>query len=171
MIIREAKESDLSSIVEIYNAAVPTRRATADLDPISVESRREWFRKHDPEQYPIWVVTVEGRVVGWLALQMFYGRVAYRKTAEVSLYIAPDYQGCGLGKLLVEYALDRCGKLDISTLICIIFAHNEPSIRLFEKFGFQRWGYLPGIAELEDFQADVTILGKKLSLDNNLIDS
>jgi L-amino acid N-acyltransferase YncA len=164
MIIREAKESDLSSIVEIYNAAVPTRRATADLDPISVESRREWFKKHDPEQYPLWVVTVEGRVVGWLALQMFYGRAAYRKTAEVSLYIAPDYQGCGLGKLLVEYALDRCAKLDISTLICIIFAHNEPSIRLFEKFGFQRWGYLPGIAELEDLQADVMILGKKLSL-------
>jgi L-amino acid N-acyltransferase YncA len=164
MIIREAKESDLSSIVEIYNAAVPTRRATADLDPISVESRREWFKKHDPEQYPIWVVTVEGLVVGWLALQMFYGRAAYRKTAEVSLYIAPDYQGCGLGKLLVEYALDRCAKLDLSTLICIIFAHNEPSICLFEKFGFQRWGYLPGIAELEDLQADVMILGKKLSL-------
>jgi L-amino acid N-acyltransferase YncA len=162
MIIREAKETDLPSIVEIYNAAVPTRRATADLEPISLESRREWFKQHNPEQYPIWVLAIEGRVVGWLGLQMFYGRVAYQKTAEVSLYIASDYQGCGLGKLLVEYALDRCPKLQIKTLICIIFAHNQASICLFEKFGFQRWGYLPGVAELDDLQADVAILGKQL---------
>jgi phosphinothricin acetyltransferase len=162
MIVREAKESDLPSIVEIYNAAVPTRKATADLIPISVESRREWFKKHDPEQYPIWVAAIGGEAIGWLGLQMFYGRAAYRKTAEVSLYIAPEFQGRGIGKLLVEYALDRCPGLDISTLVCVIFAHNEPSIRLFEKFGFQRWGYLPGIAELDDFEADVVILGKKL---------
>lgn len=103
MIIREAKETDLPTIIEIYNAAVPTRKATADLKPISLESRREWFKKHDPEQYPIWVIAIEGRVVGWLSLQMFYGRVAYQKTAEVSLYISPDYQGRGIGKLLVEY--------------------------------------------------------------------
>ncbi|WP_422661928.1 GNAT family N-acetyltransferase [Pannus brasiliensis] len=162
MIIREAKEADLPSIVEIYNAAVPTRQATADLKPISVDSRREWFKQHDPEQYPIWVVAIEGRVVGWLSLQMFYGRAAYRKTAEVSLYIAPDYQARGLGKLLVEHAIDRCPKLQITTLICIIFAHNQPSIRLFEKFGFQKWGYLPRIAELDEIQADVAILGKHL---------
>ncbi len=39
-----------------------------------------------------------------------------------------------------------------------IFAHNQASIRLFEKFGFQRWGYLPQIADLDDFLADVVIL-------------
>ncbi|MBE9088701.1 N-acetyltransferase [Microcystis aeruginosa LEGE 11464] len=163
MIIREAKETDLPTIIEIYNAAVPTRKATADLKPISLESRREWFKNHDPEQYPIWVIALEGRVVGWLSLQMFYGRVAYQKTAEVSLYISPDYQGRGIGKLLVEYALNCCPKLGISNLICIIFAHNQASIRLFEKFGFQRWGYLPQIAELDDFLADVVILGKKVA--------
>ncbi|MFN7338365.1 MAG: GNAT family N-acetyltransferase, partial [bacterium] len=96
-------------------------------------------------------------------LQMFYGRVAYQKTAEVSLYISPDYQGRGIGKLLVEYALNCCPKLGISNLICIIFAHNQASIRLFEKFGFQRWGYLPQIAALDDFLADVVILGKKVA--------
>jgi L-amino acid N-acyltransferase YncA len=163
MIIREAKETDLPTIIEIYNAAVPTRKATADLQPISLESRLEWFKQHEPDQYPIWVVAIEGRVVGWLSLQMFYGRVAYQKTAEVSLYISPNYQGCGLGKLLVEYALDRCPKLNISNLICIIFAHNQASICLFEKFGFQRWGYLPQIAELDDLTADVVILGKKIA--------
>jgi len=95
MIIREAKETDLPTIIEIYNAAVPTRKATADLKPISLESRREWFEKHDPEQYPIWVIAIEGRVVGWLSLQMFYGRVAYQKTVSLTkkrqrlVYILP----------------------------------------------------------------------------------
>ncbi|MDY7049329.1 MAG: N-acetyltransferase, partial [Microcystis panniformis WG22] len=53
--------------------------------------------------------------------------------------------------------------LGISNLICIIFAHNQASICLFEKFGFQRWGYLPQIAALDDFLADVVILGKKVA--------
>jgi phosphinothricin acetyltransferase len=163
MIVREARENDLPTIVEIYNAAIPGRRATADLVPISVESRREWFGRHDPEQYPLWVVSIDGRVVGWLGLQMFYGRAAYRKTAEVSLYISPDHQGKGFGQLLVEYAIDRCARLAIDTLICLIFAHNHPSIRLFEKLGFRCWGFLPGIAELDEIQVDVKILGKRLS--------
>jgi phosphinothricin acetyltransferase len=53
--------------------------------------------------------------------------------------------------------------LGISNLICIIFAHNQASICLFEKFGFQKWGYLPQIADLESFLADVVILGKKIA--------
>ena len=47
MQIRLAVESDLPAIIEIYNAAIPTRLATADLDSITVESRRAWFRSHD----------------------------------------------------------------------------------------------------------------------------
>jgi phosphinothricin acetyltransferase len=43
--------------------------------------------------------------------------------------------------------------------MAIIFAHNQPSLRLFEKFGFQRWGYLPQVAELDGVERDGVILG------------
>ncbi|MBR8830619.1 MAG: putative phosphinothricin acetyltransferase YwnH [Chroococcopsis gigantea SAG 12.99] len=160
--IRLGTVSDLSAIVDIYNAAIPTRQATADLEPIAPESRLQWLKDHHPEQYPIWVAQTPDGVAGWLSLQMFYGRIAYRHTAEVSLYIAPDYQRRGIGQQLVQHALDHCPALGLTALMCVIFAHNHGSINLFARFGFQRWGFLPLVADLDGIKRDVVILGKTI---------
>jgi len=168
MQIRLAIEADLSAIVDIYNAAIPTRLATADLEPITVESRLTWFRSHG-DRYPVWVISdlQNQQIMGWLSLQMFYGRPAYHKTAEVSIYVAPDYQGKGLGKKLLDQAIASCPKLDISKLVGFVFAHNTASCRLFKSFGFEEWGFLPQIAELDGLEQSLIILGKKLIHETN----
>jgi L-amino acid N-acyltransferase YncA len=164
MQIRLAIEADLSAIVDIYNAAIPTRLATADLEPITVESRLAWFRSHG-DRYPVWVINDphNQQIMGWLSLQMFYGRPAYHKTAEVSIYVAPDYQGKGLGKKLLDQAIASCPKLDISKLVGFVFAHNTASCRLFKSFGFEEWGFLPQIAELDGQEQSLIILGRKIN--------
>jgi L-amino acid N-acyltransferase YncA len=168
MQIRLALETDLPSIVEIYNAAIPTRLATADLEPISVESRRTWFRLHC-DRYPVWVITIGDRdiqsdqneqILGWLSLQMFYGRPAYHKTAEVSIYIDPSSQGNGIGKKLLGYAIAQCPSLNITKLVGFVFAHNAASRRLFERLGFTEWGFLPKVAELDGIDQSLVIFGK-----------
>jgi len=159
MKIRDAVESDLPAIVQIYNAAIPGRMSTADLQPVSVESRLSWYRAHSPNSLPIWVMESEQNIVGWLSFQLFYGRAAYQHTAEVSIYVAPDRQCCGIGQKLLQSAIMRSPQLQLKTLMGIIFAHNQPSLRLFEKFGFQQWGYLPQVAELDSVERDVIILG------------
>ncbi|MCY7383886.1 MAG: N-acetyltransferase family protein [Microcoleus sp. CAN_BIN18] len=159
MKIRDAIESDLPAIVQIYNAAIPGRMSTADLQPVSVESRLAWYRAHSPNSLPIWVMESEQNIVGWLSFQLFYGRAAYQHTAEVSIYVAPDRQCCGIGQKLLQSAIMRSPQLQLKTLMGIIFAHNQPSLRLFEKFGFQQWGYLPQVAELDSVERDVIILG------------
>ena len=164
MKIRDAVESDLPAIVEIYNAAIPGRMATADLQPVSVASRLAWYGEHSPDSWPIWVMESEETVVGWLSLQMFYGRQAYQHTAEVSIYVAPDRQCCGVGKKLLAEAIRRSPELGIKTLMGMIFACNQPSLKLFEKFGFQRWGYLPKVAELDGVEGDVAIVGLRLTV-------
>ncbi len=163
MKIRDAVESDLSAIVQIYNAAIPGRMATADLQPVSVESRLAWYRAHSPNSWPIWVIESEQKIVGWLSLQIFYGRAAYQHTAEISIYVAPDRQRCGIGQKLLESAIVRSRELQLKTLMGIIFAHNQPSLTLFQKFGFQQWGYLPQVAELDGVERDVIILGLRLN--------
>ena len=92
MTIRDATEADLSAIVEIYNAAIPGRQATADTEPVSVESRGDWFREHHLERRPLWVAVDDGAILGWLSFQSFYGRPAYRATAEISVYVSPSKQ-------------------------------------------------------------------------------
>jgi L-amino acid N-acyltransferase YncA len=163
MTIRNATESDLPTIVAIYNAAIPTRLATADLEPVSLESRLPWFRGRVPSKRPLWVVEVDGVIAGWLSFQSFYGRPAYHATAEISIYIAPKYHRCGLGRKLLRQAIDRSPSLGLKTLIGFVFSHNEPSLKLFEEFGFQTWGHLPQIAELDSVERDLVIMGLRIS--------
>ena len=67
--IRFAQKDDLPRIVEIYNQSVPSRVATADLEPVSLESRQAWWQAHDQTHRPIWVcerkVSGEKTVIGW----------------------------------------------------------------------------------------------------------
>ncbi|MBW4522370.1 MAG: GNAT family N-acetyltransferase [Scytolyngbya sp. HA4215-MV1] len=164
MYLRDAVEADLATIVAIYNAAIPSRIVTADTEPISVASRHAWFHQHHPEQHPLWVVECDGELAGWLGFQPFYGRPAYCMTAEISLYIAPNYQRQGIGRYLLATAIERCPSLGIKTLLGFIFAANQPSLRLFKQLQFQQWGYLPAIAELDKVEQDLVIVGLRIPL-------
>ena len=162
MNIRDATAADLSAIVEIYNAAIPGRRATADTEPVSVEARANWFREHNPSLRPLWVATFDEAIVGWLSFQSFYGRRAYSATAEVSVYVAAAFQRSGIGRALLAKAIAESPSLGLKTLLGFIFGHNEPSLRLFRGFGFEQWGSLPGVAELDGVERDLLILGMRL---------
>lgn len=163
LVIRDATRADLPAIVAIYNAAIPGRLATADTEPVSVESRRAWFDEHSPGRRPIWVATVDDAVVGWLSFQSFYGRPAYEATAELSVYVAPDHQRRGVGRALLARAVERGPGLGLRTLLGFIFGHNAPSLRLFASFGFERWGLLPRVAELDGVERDLVIVGRRLA--------
>ncbi|MEA5510908.1 GNAT family N-acetyltransferase [Crocosphaera sp. UHCC 0190] len=161
--IRNATLEDLAEIVAIYNASIPSRIATGDLQQISIESRLNWFKERVHERYPIWVMERDKKVIGWLSLQHFYGRPAYKNTAEISLYISPNYQRQGIGKKLLEYAIEQSPKLGLTTLLGFIFAHNQPSLTLFQKHDFQQWGYLPKVAQLDGEIKDLVIMGRNLA--------
>ena len=163
MTIRDAMEADIPAMVAIYNAAIPARIATADTELVSVDSRRAWFRDHDPVTRPLWVAVENGEIVGWLSFQSFYGRPAYRATAELSVYVANDYQRSGIGSALVTQAIEQAPRIGLKTLLGFIFAHNQASLRLFEKSGCHRWGVLPRVAELDGIERDLIIVGRRLA--------
>lgn len=162
MPIRDARLDDLPRIVRIYNSAIPGRQATADTAAITVEARLPWFHAHNPETRPILVLEDDGQVVAWLSLSTFYGRPAYHKTVEISVYVDPAHQGKRAGSRLIEEAIGRAPALGITTILAFIFNHNIPSLTLFTRHGFERWGLLPQVAELDGREADLAILGRKI---------
>jgi phosphinothricin acetyltransferase len=162
MTIRDATEDDLPAIVEIYNAAIPDRRATADTEPVAVENRYAWFCEHHPGRRPLWVAEENGTIVGWLSFQSFYGRPAYHATAEISVYVSQSKQRTGIGRALLTKAIEQAPRLGLKTLLGFIFGHNEPSLKLFETFDFEHWGILPRVAELDGVERDLIILGRRL---------
>ena len=159
---RSATREDLAPIVAIYNATIPSRQVTADTEPVSVESRVEWFEDHNPGFRPLWVVGIEGSIAAWLSFSAFYGRPAYNKTAELSLYVHASFRNRGLGSYLLTQALAQAPAIEVDTLLGFIFGHNEPSLRMFEKFGFARWGELPHVASLDGVERDLVIVGRRV---------
>lgn len=159
---RLATRGDLARIVDIYNATIPSRQVTADTEPVSVESRVQWFEDHRPDTRPLWVVEAEGQIAAWLSFSSFYGRPAYSRTAELGIYVHADFRKRGLGSYLLTQALSHAPSIGISTLLGFIFAHNEPSLRLFERYGFARWGVLPQVAVLDGVERDLVIVGRRI---------
>jgi L-amino acid N-acyltransferase YncA len=175
--IRDAKIEDLSAIVEIYNSSIAGQMATADLEPVTVSSRLDWFNTHNPRR-PIWTILVprgfcagrgyananevDDKIGGWLSLRSFYGRDAYRHTAEVSIYVSTDYHRQHLGDRLLTHAIASAPSLELNTLVGFIFGHNQPSLNLFKKHEFEQWGFLPQIAKLSGIERDLVILGRKI---------
>lgn len=190
MYIRPARETDLKAIVEIYNSTIDSRIATADTNPITLESRLSWFHDRNFTYRPIWVVDIEleigtseatefknlgkskivslfgkrsqNQIIAWLSFNDFYGRPAYKYTAEISLYVAEDYRGQGIADRLLKKAIIECPKLKIKTLLAFVFGHNIPSIKLFTKHEFTRWGLLPQVAEMDKTERDLLILGRRI---------
>jgi L-amino acid N-acyltransferase YncA len=160
MKIRDAVESDLPAIIKIYNAAVATRVATAQLEQVTLEDRRDWLKEHSADQHPFWVLEIDRNIAGWLTLKPFLPRCAYRGTAEVSVYVDEKFRRRGAGRTLLAEAISRAPSLQIRAMVGLIFAHNEPSLRLFGQLGFEKWGLLPRVAQLDDVERDLTIMGR-----------
>ncbi len=160
MKIRDAVEADLPAIIDIYNAAIATRMSTAQLDPVTVESRRRWLTEHSPDRHPFWVMEIDGQIAGWLTLKSFLPRCAYSGTAELSVYVDQKFRRRGVARTLLTEAIARAPQLEITAMVGLIFAHNEASLRLFEQLGFDRWGLLPRVALLDGVERDLTILGR-----------
>jgi phosphinothricin acetyltransferase len=148
--IRLATATDLPRLVGIYNQAIASHFATADTVPSTVETRRGWFDGHAPDNYPIYgCQDGNGLVVGYLSISPYRDCPALGRTAGVSYYVDYSQHGKGIGTALMQVALDQCTRIGRKVLLAIVLEWNTSSIKLLEKFGFEKWGYFPEVAEFD----------------------
>jgi phosphinothricin acetyltransferase len=74
--------------------------------------------------------------------------------------VGDEFRHQGLGSYLVTQAVAHAPSIKVDRLIGFVYAHNGPSLDLFLKTGFQRWGELPGVTSLDGIERDVVILGR-----------
>lgn len=163
MTILPATPNDFNDIIKIYNHAVDEKFATADTEYVTLESRKVWFAQHSPESYPIYLAVQDGEIIGWCSLSPHRpGRKALRTVAEISYYIHKDHRRKGVANSLIKYTIESAKILGFKNLISILLDLNKPSIHILEKFGFEMWGHLPDVADIDGVICGQFIYGKKL---------
>ena len=164
MRIRLAKSSDLFRINEIYNQAVRKRYCTADLEEISMEERNKWFSSHNLETHPVFVAETNHEIIGWMCYSPYRnGRRALQTAAEISYYLHEDYQGKGIGSHLMDFAIKQAPNYKIKHLFAILLEPNSVSIKLLEKYEFERWAKLPNIANIDGEWCSHVYYGREIN--------
>jgi len=137
--VRPATEADLPAILDIYNAAILHTTATFDVEPQTLDERLQWFRETKPP-HCVLVAEEAGRVTGWGCLRSFRPRVAYRFTAEDSVYIDEEHRGSGIGALLLGELIERAKGGGFHSVVAGMTEGNPASEALHRGFGFVEVG-------------------------------
>ena len=136
--IRPAADADLERINEIYNHYVETSHATFDLNPTGMEYRREWFAERQDARHRVFVADRSGEIRGYAASGHYRSRAAYGTTVETSVYVAPAWLGCGLGRALYRVLLETVDASDAHRAVAGIALPNPASVAVHLEFGFRR---------------------------------
>lgn len=154
--IREMTNQDGNSVLEIYKQGIDTRNATFETEvPLWVD----WDNKH--LTHSRFVYTENGKVLGWAALSAVSARPSYKGVAEISIYIATDFQGKGIGSQLMEAIIQSSEENGIWTLYSSIFPENTATLKLHEKFGFRIIGVREKIARLDGKWRNTILLERR----------
>lgn len=161
--IRTAIPDDLTEIVRIYNQSVLTGFETADIVPVTIESRKAWFVEHVPETYPIYVVLKASRLIGWVSVSPYRpGRGALKSTVEISYYVDADFRRQGVATMLLNFVTAECKRIGYKNIFAIVIDRNSASMELLKKANFEVWGTLPNVAEFNGVECNHIYFGKRL---------
>ena len=154
--LRDLRPDDWPEVASIYEAGIRTGNATFETE---VPSWEAWHASHLTAHRL--VAVQDGRVVGWAALSPVSGRCVYAGVAEVSVYVAPDEHGRGVGRALLERLVLDAERAGIWTLQAATFPENDASVALHVRCGFRVVGRRERLGKLDRVWRDVLLLERR----------
>lgn len=162
MKIHEATHEDAAAIAHIYNQGIEDRSATLETQLRTAEERAEWLAAREARQPVLVAEDGSGMVVGWASLNLFNPRPAYDSVVDISVYVAREQRGRGIGDTLLSALEERARGLGYHKMVLAAFPTNAPGMRLYERHGFQTVGIYHEQGMLDNRWVDVIIMEKLL---------
>jgi len=154
--IRKLHSKDGPAVLEIYRQGLDTGEASFEAEPPDWST---WQTKYHPFCRLVW--DQDGEVQGWAALAPVSARDCYRGVAEVSIYIATDCLGQGIGNKLMAALVEQSESQQIWSLYSSIFPENQATLKLHLRHGFRKVGIREHIAQRDGRWRDTLILERR----------
>jgi phosphinothricin acetyltransferase len=155
--VRAATLDDALGIVTIRNHYIACSDCTMQTVPQTVSEERAWLEEHG-DRFPVLVAEADGEVVGYASLSSYRPRPAYSCTVEDSVYVRHGFLGKGIGDALLTELIIRGRESGFHSIVGIIGARQEASLRLHRKHGFQDVGTLREVGFKFDHYLDISFL-------------
>jgi L-amino acid N-acyltransferase len=162
MDVRDARESDLPGLLDIYNEVIATSTAVYSYTPVTLDDRVQWWKARVARGFPVLVATDSSGVLGFSTFGDFRSWPGYRHTVEHSVHVRADMRGQGVGSQLVQALFPRAEALGMHVMIAGVDAANLPSIRFHERLGFEQAGLLREVGWKFDRWLDLVFLQRRI---------
>lgn len=146
MKIRELEEKDIKSCLDIYNYYIERTCYTLEEEILDLDSFTKRVKRIH-SHYPYIVYTDDrDNVLGYAYLDVFHERSAYKKTADLSIYVDKDHLHEHIGILLLNAIEKKAKDYGISNIISIVTSENQNSLRFHQNHGFLLEGNIKDVA-------------------------
>jgi len=161
--LRAAVASDLDAITAVYAYEVRGGVATYEyVAPETAEMTQRW-QAIVSQGYPYLVAELDGQFAGYAYASSYRARDGYRWTVEDTVYVSNEFQGRGIGRVLLQRLIDDCQTLGFRQMVAVIGdASNTASVALHERLGFRTVGVFAGLGRKHDRWLDTVQMQRAL---------
>jgi phosphinothricin acetyltransferase len=144
--IRPATLADVPAITRIYAYAVKHGTASFELEPPDEAEMARRQRTLLDGGYPYIVAEIDDALAGYAYAGPYRPRPAYRFSVEDSIYVDPNAQRRGVGRVLLEHLIEECERRGFRQMIAVIGdSAQAPSIELHRSLGCRMIGAVENV--------------------------
>jgi L-amino acid N-acyltransferase YncA len=154
-------KEDLAAVIEIYNYYILNSTATFHSEKLTKKDLEEFLFVAHPK-YPSFLIKDNNEIIGYCFITQYKKRQAYDRSAELSIYLKPEFTGMGIGPVALSYLEAAAKKAGVHVLVGTLCGENHASIRLLEKSGYSRCAHLKNIGEKFGKVLDVVVYQKEI---------
>jgi phosphinothricin acetyltransferase len=154
------KDEEFLLVKEIYDYYILHSTATFHTEPVSLKDLKEFIFTDHPI-YKTYLIYVDDTLAGYCYFSYFKKREAYNRTAEITIYLKPEFTNKGIGKASINFLENIAKESVITNFLAVITGNNVESIKLFEKMGYTKCAHFKNVGEKLNQILDVVIYQKE----------